>query len=134
MAKAYKGRHLEVTATNVRGEGAAVFDALGRASVNVTASCMYGADEDTARFWLLPDDFDKARKALRKAGYHVRTKHVVLVAMENKTGAFADVLRRVADAGVDCMLSYASAAVKSAVLVVLTTSADARAIRAINRG
>ena len=132
MAKAHKGKHLEISSNNVRGEAASVYSVLEGVNVNVHATCMIAPPGEDVRFWFVVDDFDKASAALKEAGYTVKTKNVILVAMAHRVGAYADVLRQVADAGVDVHMSYSSTAVKKSVLVVMETSSNARAMNVIN--
>jgi len=133
MAKAHQGKHLEITCENITDRAASLFETLRDADVNVHATCMMAPPNEDVKFWLVVDNFDKARGALQKQGYKVKTKSVVLVAMPHRVGAYAEVLRTVASAGVDVYMSYSSTAVKKAVLVVMLTSSDLKAIKVINQ-
>ena len=132
MARAYKHRLLDFTTEDVRGKGAEVFGALKEAGVNVEAHCIW-PENGQVHFWIIPDDFAKARKALRKLKLKAKTINVVMVEIPNRPGAYADVLAKVADAGVDLKVAWATAAAKKVVKVVMTTSSDAKTIKAINK-
>jgi hypothetical protein len=59
---------------------------------------------------LLVGDADTARGAAERAGYPVRAERDVLVApIADRPGALADLLRPIADAGVDVNLVYLTA-------------------------
>ncbi len=131
MAKAYKHKLLEVVAENVRGKGAEIFGALKEAGVNIEAHCIW-TQEDQAFFWIVPDDFDKARKALRKLKLRSKTLKALVAEIPNRPGAYADLLAKVAEAGVDMKVAWATAAVKKVVKVIMTTSSDTKALKAIN--
>lgn len=132
MAKATKGKQLEIRADNVAGQGATLFGILRDNKIDVKASCGWTEGEQ-AVFLVVPDDLQKARKILRKAKYKVLTKQAVFVEMNNGVGAYAKILDKIAQAKIDCHVSYGSAGSKRGkVFLVLTTSSDARAVRAIN--
>lgn len=131
MGEAIKAKQLAVVTNNVLGEGAALFGVLRDAKINVIASCCWEMGEE-AHFWLIPEDLDTARKAIRKAGFKVLTNNVVTVDIPNKPGALANMLDRVRDAGIEIKTCYVTAATKKASLVVLATASDAKAVRAIN--
>ncbi len=132
MAKiARKEKELQVGGPNKLGTGAAIFGALREARVNVAASCCY-SEGSRAKFLLVVNKIPQARRALRKAGYQVESRDVILARLPNRAGIFSKLLERVAAARVDVDYSYASATGKSA-LVVLKTSSDQKAIKAINR-
>jgi hypothetical protein len=134
MAKAHaeKGKQLEIVTTNEPGTGAEIFNVLEAAKINVKASCIWESGDGQAHFLLVPEDLPRARKLLRKAKFKPYTKPVILIDLSNRPGAFAQVLKKVAEAGVQCKISYAAAATKKSALAVLTTSSDAKAVRAIN--
>ncbi len=134
MAKAVaqKGKQLEIVTTNEPGTGAKIFGAMKDARINVKASCIWEDGDGKAHFWIVPEDLVGARNLLRKAGFKPLTKEAVFIELPNRVGALADVLEKIASAGIQCKVSYATAATKKSALVVLTTSSDARAVRAIN--
>lgn len=130
--KAEKGKQLEIVTTNEPGTGARIFGVLKQARINVKASCIWESDDGKAHFWIVPEDLVGARNLLRKAGFKPLTQQNIIIELPNRIGAMADVLEKIAAAGVQCKVSYAAAATKKSALVVLTTTSDARAVRAIN--
>lgn len=128
---AYKAKQLVVVTKNKIGMGAAVFGALRKAKVNVIANCCYEMGKD-AHFWIIVEDVARAKSAVQKAGYKVKTLDVIVAELPNRAGALAKLLEIVAAAKVNVNYSYASAAGGKA-LVVLMTNADSKAIRTINK-
>ncbi len=131
-AQATKHKLLEITAEDERGQGARIFMALKEAKVNVEATCIWPSNSQ-AFFWIVPDDFVAARKALRKAGYKNRTIPAVRVEMSNKPGAMAEVLEKIAAAGIDATVAFLTTSVKKNAVAYITTSADTKAVKAINK-
>lgn len=84
-------------------------DALGRAGVNIEGACGYVCDGQGV-FHVLVEDAQRARAALLDAGLELQAERkVVAIAVENKPGSAAAVLRRVASAGVNIDLLYVTA-------------------------
>ncbi len=84
-------------------------EALGRAGVNIDGACGYVSDH-LGVFHVLVEDAERARRTLLNADLEIREERSVLVTpVENRPGAAAAVLRRVAEAGVNIDLLYATA-------------------------
>ena len=132
MTRAEKHKVLEITTEDTRGQGAVLFSALKDAKVNVEATCIWPSNNQ-AFFWIVPDDFAAARKAIKKAGFKSRTIPVVRVEMANKPGAMAEVLSKIADAGIDATVAFLTTSVKKNAVAYITTSADGKAVKAINK-
>ncbi len=130
--KATKGKQLAVQTENVPGAGAALFGVLKTAKINLNACCCYEMGKE-AHFMLAPEDIAAARNALRKAKFKALTEPIVLVEVSNKAGALADVLEVVRDLGANTKYAYASASTKKSALVVLSTDADAKVVKALNK-
>jgi len=131
MAKAYRSKVLDVVTGDEVGEGAKLFAGLREAKVNVEANCSW-PEGGKAHHWIIVDDFATARKVARKAKFTHKTLPAVMVEMPNKVGALSLVLDKVAAASVSVDVAFATAATKKLVKMVMTTSADAKAIKAIN--
>jgi hypothetical protein len=83
-------------------------DALGRAGVNIEAGCGYIC-EGVGVFHLMVQDAQRARHALIDAGFEIAAeRRVVLASVENRPGAGAELLRRVAAVGANVDLLYLS--------------------------
>jgi hypothetical protein len=80
--------------------------ALARAGINIRGACGYVCD-DLGVFHILVEDADGARRALIDANFEIRAERaVVLARVEDRPGAAAAVLRRIADAKVNIDLLY----------------------------
>ncbi len=132
MAKAERHKVLEIVAADERGQGAKLFLALKGAKVNVTALNIWPSNGKVF-FWVVPEDFAAARKAIKAAGFTHRTVPVVRVEMANKPGAMAEVLAKVAEAGIDSRVAFLTTSVKKNAVAYITTSEDGKAVKAINR-
>jgi hypothetical protein len=87
---------------NKVGEGARVLGALRDAGVNLTGFWGYQAKPGKAQLELAPEDSASFKRAAQKAGLKLGEKHTAfLVSGEDRPGAVADVLDRLAQAGID---------------------------------
>jgi hypothetical protein len=81
-------------------------DALGRAGVNIDGACGYVCDGQGV-FHVLVPDVERGRRALMNSGFIIEDeRRVVATPVENRPGAAAELLRRVADAGANVDLLY----------------------------
>lgn len=81
-------------------------DALGRAGVNIEGACGYVCD-DIGRYHVLVADVERARRALIDSGFElVAERQVVVTGIEDRPGAAAELLRRVAAGGANVDLLY----------------------------
>lgn len=86
------------------GVSAALCEALGKARVNIEG--MFGSGK-LLEIHVLVEDAVSARRAAEEAGFTVRDERDVLVVeVENRPGAWGEVARRIADAGVNIDLFY----------------------------
>lgn len=91
---------------NRPGTLAEIGEALGRAGVNIEGICGFPC-EGVGVIHVLVDDPDPAVSALESAGVKVRGSREVLVAtIEDRPGAFGELARRFADAGINIDLVY----------------------------
>ena len=87
------------------GPGPAV-EALGRAGVNMRGASAFVCDGHGV-YHVLVEDREQARRALIDAGLEIQVERdVVLITVENRPGAAAAVLRRIAAAGANIDLLY----------------------------
>lgn len=81
-------------------------DALGRAGVNIEGATGYVCDGQ-GTYHVLIADAERARRALIDSGFEIiAERRVVVTAVEDRPGAGAALLRRVAEAGVNVDLLY----------------------------
>jgi hypothetical protein len=84
-------------------------EALGKAGINIEGGCGYPC-EGKGVIHILVEDAAAARRALEEIGLEVRGERQVLVLeIADRPGAFGEVSRRIANAGVNVDLVYAAA-------------------------
>jgi hypothetical protein len=90
------------------GTLADVGEALGKAGININGLCGFPC-EGKGIFHILVEDAAAARRALEEIGLEVRgERQVLILELEDRPGAFGDVTRRIANAGVNIDLVYAA--------------------------
>jgi len=99
-------KQLSVFIENKPGKLVEALEAIAAADIDMRALSL----ADTADFGILRiivDKPDKAMEVLTEAEFLVKTSEVIPVAVGDKPGGLAMVLRRLADAGVDVEYTYA---------------------------
>jgi hypothetical protein len=97
---------LTIALVDQPGSLATASDALGRAGVNIDGACGYVCDGQGVYHVLVPDA-ELGRRALLNGGFTIEDeRRVAAIPVENRPGAAAELLRRVADAGVNVDLLY----------------------------
>jgi hypothetical protein len=97
---------LTISLVNQPGTLAQATDALGRAGVNIEGACGFVA-EGRGVYHVLVVDAERARRALIDAGFEILDeRRPAITPVENRPGAAAALLRRIADAGVNVTLLY----------------------------
>lgn len=97
---------LTIRLVNQPGTLAQASDVLGRAGINIEGACGYVAGGQGV-YHVLVTDAERARRALIDAGFEIQDeRRVAVVEVENRPGAGAALLRRVADAQVNIDLLY----------------------------
>lgn len=100
---------LTVGLVNRPGTLAEASDALGRAGINIDGACGFVCGGQGV-YHVLVEDAERARKALIDAGFEIQDERQVVVApVANRPGGAAEVLRQVAEAGVNVDLLYLTA-------------------------
>jgi hypothetical protein len=101
-------KDLTITREDRPGRLADLDEAAGKAEINIEGMCAT-SDSGRAEVHVLVDDAAAAREALGSAGSEVDAESDVLVIdVENRPGTMGEVARRVADAGVNIRLPYAT--------------------------
>jgi hypothetical protein len=97
---------LTIALVDQPGSLAKASDALGRAGVNIDGACGYVC-ETQGVYHVLVHDLEGGRRALMNGGFTIEDeRRVVATAVENRPGAAAALLRKVAEAGVNVDLLY----------------------------
>jgi hypothetical protein len=88
------------------GTAAEMGEALGKAGINIDGICGFPcAGEGIAH--ILVEDAGAARTALEEIGLEVRDERQVLVLdVEDRPGAFGELVRKISEAGVNIELGY----------------------------
>ena len=99
---------LRVAVPNRPGSSLELFDALGRANVDIAGCC---GDIRPGETWgylhFLVEDGAAARAAMEAAGVEITSEHVVeVVEVEDRPGALADAARLYSDAGRNIEVIY----------------------------
>lgn len=123
MATVTKGTELIITLGNDVGAGADLFGFLKKAEVNVVASSCYQI-RDEVTFSIVPDNLETALEVMQSNDLTPNSKQVLLVEMPNTPGALADLLKQIADLGVNVRSAYATTSAKKSALAILMTDND----------
>jgi hypothetical protein len=99
----------EIAVFNRPGTLAMATAALGDAGINIDGQCAYVCGGQGV-YHILVRDATLARRALINAGFELRSERRVIVApVEDRPGATAELLRGVAEVGVNIDLAYVAA-------------------------
>jgi len=118
-----KTTQLTVTAESKPGVLARVCDALAKAGVNVVAICAAEA-AGRGKIRLVVSDPAKAKSALAAAKIRCGEEPALLLPMEDRPGALAEVASRLAAAKINIKCVYASASGGRAQVVVAVANLD----------
>ena len=101
-------KDITIVLANRPGTIADAAEALGEVGINIAGGCGFPAAGE-GLFHVLVEDAERARKALEERGMNVRDERdVVVVDVAPQPGALGKVLSRIADAGVNVDLIYAT--------------------------
>lgn len=99
-------KDLTIILENRPGTLAEVGEALGNAGINIDGMCGFPC-EGKGVMHILVEDAAGARRALESAGLQVQGEREVLVLeVQDRPGAFGEISRKIADAGVNVELAY----------------------------
>ncbi len=129
MTKVVKAKEFIVNLKDTPGAGAAVFRALADAKVNLVSMCGYG-DGKGAQLLFVSGDYVKAKDALKKAKIKSKAKDVLLVDLNNKAGAVAEVTEKLAAKNINLEYAYATTSGRNA-MAVFRVAGPAKALKAL---
>ncbi len=131
--KARRVNYWYVTVPDRAGEAQKVLTPLKEANVNLLAQLAFPSGKGESQVDLVPENVEAFRSAAAKAGLKLSdAKHAFLVQGQDRPGAVADSLAKLADASVNVTAYAASSAGASFALVVWVAPADyERAARAL---
>jgi hypothetical protein len=98
-------RDVSISLTHRPGELARVARALARYGLNLKSVAGLAIDGHV-QIHLLPDEIEPARKALEASGIRFEESEVVVVLLENKAGALAEIAEKLADAQINLQALY----------------------------
>jgi hypothetical protein len=100
-------KDLSVVLDDRPGELARVGEATAGAGVNIDGFCCLATGGGRATVHILVEDVTATRTALQSAGLEVGAeREVIVVDVEDRPGAMAQVARKIADAGANIELAY----------------------------
>lgn len=132
MAKAKKVKQLGFGMSDKPGLLSDVTAAIAGAKANITSICAYGM-EGKAYFMIVTDNNAKAKKALSKLELKVDEEEVFAVEMPNKAGELQKVAKKIADAGINIIYIYGTAAAGKSSTCIFSSSDNKKALKVINR-
>ncbi len=108
------------------GELTRVMQAASKGGVNILAFYGYNANPNEAFIRLVPDNEDKAKKALEEAGLSPKVSHVVAVTGEAGKGAGVKLCQKLSESGINIEYAYASTpGTGSSTVIFKVSDADA---------
>ncbi len=116
-------KHLSIFVENREGTLVTVTDAIAKAGVDIRAMSVADTN-DFGIFRLIVTDIDKAKQSLDDAGAFVSITEVVAVALEDKPGALAKVVKILADNNINIEYMYAFITVSKQFAYVVLRVAD----------
>jgi hypothetical protein len=126
-----KATQLVVPLANEPGTLANLCSVLGKAQVNIVGvSASESKGEGTVRVMI--DDAPAARAALREAKIRYTEEEVLDVELDNRPGAFGDLLGKLASAKINVKHTYATTAPFARARVVIAVPDIAEALSVLN--
>jgi len=127
-------KQLSIFIENKPGKLVEALETLAEAKIDMRALSL----ADTADFGILRVIVDKpeeAKDVMQEAGFLVKTNNVIPVAVGDKPGGLAAILRVLADEGIDVEYTYAFVAhSRDSAYVILRVTDNDMAIKALMRG
>ena len=132
MANARLEKQIGIVAADRVGLLNEVTSALSEAGVNIVTVSAW-AMEGSATFLMVTSDSAKAAEVLKGKGFGVRESEVVLIDLENKMGAAAELTKKLADAGINMSYLYGTTGAPDApALLVLNSDNNSKAVEVLN--
>lgn len=116
-------KQLSIFVENREGTLVTVTDAIAKGGVDIRAMSVADTN-DFGIFRLIVTDIDKAKQSLDDAGAFVSITEVVAVALEDKPGALAKVVKILADNNINIEYMYAFITVSKQFAYVVLRVAD----------
>jgi len=127
---AQRTRELILITGNKAGVGHRVFQAVSGGGVDTIAFHGYTHGRKVV-LTLITGDNSKARRLLKKAGFEVETRDVILVDCPNRPGVFEKVTGKLDFAGIGIDYAYATTTSKRRGSIVLNTEDNRKALKVL---
>ncbi len=131
MHNVWLDTELHVTTPNEPGIMGRVLGTLANAGVNLMALSAY-SEKKKGTFLLVTSDNKKAEKSLKALGYNVKTNNVVIVKIDDRIGAGAEIGALLGNAAVDIEYCYGTSSGTGKALLVLKTNNDKKAVETLS--
>lgn len=132
MAHVMKGKEFIIEIPDEVGAGARALEALAKERINLACFVGYGVGGGKAFLHLVPEDADRASAALQASGYQAQVQDALLYVSQDRPGLAAEVLRKLADAGISLIHCYATSVGATNALLVIRTDNDDRAVEVLS--
>ncbi len=119
-------KEINATVANKVGLLADATDKVKEAGVNITGLCAW-VDGDKGYLRMITADNDKVCQALSPLTESCEMDEAVVVKAANTPGALNEIARKLADAGIDINLIYATVTDEPEATVILKTTDNAKA-------
>lgn len=126
----WQDTELHVTTPNEPGIMGRVLGTLANAGVNLMALSAY-SEKKKGFFLLVTSENKKAEKSLRAIGYKVKTNKVVIVKIDDRIGAGAEIGALLGNAAIDIEYCYGTSAGTGKALLVLKTNNNKKAVETL---
>jgi len=128
-------KEIVVTVVNKIGVLADISKLIAEHGINIGAVAGYADKDNNAKIMLVTEDNLRVTDALQKSGYKsLKESEVIVVELENKTGALKYLTAKLAAEGIDIKSIYGTTCVGTCpARMVLSTSDNEKAIVALKK-
>lgn len=124
IKNAEMGKELVLTVPNKMGMMAKASKTLSDHGINIEGVAGYAIGNE-AKIMIVADDILRAAEALKKAGFEkIETKEVVVVQLENKTGALKSLSSKLLDAKIDIRYIYGTTCSGGCAATIIVSTID----------
>lgn len=123
MEKVITKRQLKIVTENKRGMLAEVSGTVADRGVNIENICAYSSN-GKATFYLMTNDNEKARDALKGKGYQIEETEVIVLQVWNRPGALSTIVTEFRQAGMDLQYVYGTSSLGGEKMTIIFSSDD----------
>ena len=133
MPNARLGKQLVVQTPNEVGTLAKVSQVFATKGINILSLCAY-EQQNKGQFCIITENNSQGADELKKMGYTVAEKDVVLVEIENRPGTLAPVAKLLGDSHINVQNCFFTTGHGNTVTCVFTTADNQKAMQMIQQG